>query len=453
LINVKTMQERVKQGTRLRRVVVGAFSAFVGKGTSLLVSLITLPITVRYLGPTQYGIWVTISSTVLMLGVLDLGIASTLTNYIAKANANQDQEAARSYYATAFYITTAIATCLSVVFYVVWHTISWGSLFGVHDPALAEKAGLCVGVAVLFFVFNLPLTLAARVLSGYQEVQISNYFAMAASLLQLAAILFGIAAHTGIVGLMMLFCGAVLTGNVALNVWLMVRSRPWIRPRISSMRRDMVQDLFGEGIRFFVLQLSGLVVFNSDNLVITHYLGSAEVTPYSVTSRLMSIAVTLHTLLIPVLWPTFSDAFHRGDMQWLRKTYRKVASLTLGSVVLMAVTFAIFGQWIIRLWATSAAVPSTALIWAMASWIIILAISTNQSCLLAATQRIGIQAVASSIAAVFNLAASIYLVQRMGTVGVVLATILSYLIFIIAPQAWEVQRILRGRYSKVEAAI
>jgi hypothetical protein len=35
----------------------------------------------------------------------------------------------------------------------------------------------------------------------------------------------------------------------------------------------------------------------------------------------------------------------------------------------------------------------------------------------------------------------------MGALGVILATIVSYLLFIIAPQEWEVRNILRGRYK------
>ncbi len=449
MLSTTAVRDYVKSRPRFRRLLHGALSAFAGKGTALLVSLITLPITIRYLGPVKYGIWATISTTVLMLGVLDLGIASTLTNYIAKANATEDREMARDYYATAFFISVGIAVMLAVLGYGIWVKVAWGQLFRVDDPVLVRQTALCVGIAVLFFLLNLPLTLAGRVLSGYQQIQIANYFAMVGSVLSLVAIVSGIKAHVTIVGLMMLFCSAVLTGNLSLNLWLVLRDRPWIRPRLSLVRFGLMRDLFGEGLRFFILQISGLVVFNSDMLVITHYLGAAEVTPYAVTSRLMSCAFALHTLLIPVLWPAFSDAFHRGDYAWLRRTYNRVASTTLIIVCSLAFAFAILGRWIIRFWATPAAIPSRPLLWSMAISVMVLAISTNQACLLAATQRIGLQAVTSSIAAGFNLLASIYLVRVLGSFGVVLATIASYLVFIIIPQGWEVRKILSGRYNDV----
>jgi O-antigen/teichoic acid export membrane protein len=50
------------------------------------------------------------------------------------------------------------------------------------------------------------------------------------------------------------------------------------------------------------------------------------------------------------------------------------------------------------------------------------------------------------VAAAANLVLSIVLVQQIGALGVIAATIVSYLLFVLAPQSWEVRRILKGRY-------
>lgn len=442
MISIRLFADWLRTRARLKTILHGALSAFAGKGTALLVNLITLPLTIRYLGRVEYGIWVTISSTVLLLGVLDLGIASTLTNYIAKANTTGDRKMASDYFATAFYVTVLVAGLLGSLGYLVWSRVAWGPLLGVQDPELARQATRCVAIAVLFFFLNLPLTLATRVFGGYQQIQVANYFAMLGSGLNLLSIVGGIKAHLSIVGLMVLFSCSMLASNFLLNFYLVIHDKPWLRPRLSSVRAEFVRNIFGDGLRFFVLQLSGLIVFNSDIFVITHFLGAGEVAPYAVSGRLMSFAVTLHTLLIPVFWPAFSDAFHRGDLTWVRRTYRRLVTYTVGAVSLLALIFAVSGRWIIQVWATKAAVPSQALLWSMAAWIVVLAISTNQACLLAATQRMGLQAITSTLAAIFNLVISVYLVQSMGAVGVVLGSIASYLLFVIGPQQWEVRRIL-----------
>jgi O-antigen/teichoic acid export membrane protein len=419
---------------------------------ALAVSVVTLPLMIHYLGRVEYGVWVTVSTTVVMLAVLDLGISSTLVNFIAKAYANDDPEIARQYYSTAFWITTLVSIAMIAVFAVIWRWINWGALFGLHDAILTTQASHCVIVSLGFFLLNLPLSLASKVLSGYQKIQVANYFSMINSVLGLIAIVGGILAHLSIVGLMISFCFAMLTGTLLLNAWLSFVSHPWIRPRFSAIRLNMTKELFGEGLLFFVLQIAGLVVFNSDNLVIMHYCGAGQVTPYSVTWRLMSYASMLHGLLIPVLWPAFADAYHRKDLRWVRVNYQRFMRATMAGVCIIAITLAVLGRWIIRIWATDAAVPSQGLLWAMCLWAIVLSLTTNQACLLAATQRVSLQALTSSMAAVLNLVLSIILVQHIGPIGAILATLISYLIFIVLPQHWEVRNILHGRYMSVPDA-
>jgi O-antigen/teichoic acid export membrane protein len=82
----------------------------------------------------------------------------------------------------------------------------------------------------------------------------------------------------------------------------------------------------------------------------------------------------------------------------------------------------------------------------MCVWVVIWVFCTNQSCLMGATFRVGKQAISSVLSAVVNLALSILWIKTMGTAGVILATIVSYLIFIVAVQSWEVRRILRGDF-------
>jgi O-antigen/teichoic acid export membrane protein len=121
--------------------------------------------------------------------------------------------------------------------------------------------------------------------------------------------------------------------------------------------------------------------------------------------------------------------------------------LTVSSAALL-LGFA--GRWIISVWAGKAAVPGSALLWGMCFLIVLLTITINQAALLAATQRLLLQAVCASLTAMLNLVLSVVLVHRLGPVGVLLATIVSYLLFVILPQTWEVRRTLSGRYLKVK---
>ena len=283
-------------------------------------------------------------------------------------------------------------------------------------------------------------------LIGYQQVHLANYFGMANGIGGLLAIVSTVALKGSLVTMMAAYCAATMVGSLSLNVWLLGWQRPWIRPLPRCFALGTVRTLFGQGILFFVLQLTGLVIFNSDNLVISHFLGAAEVTPYSIAWRMTSYAVLLQQLTVPSLWPVFTEAYGKGQIDWVRSTYEATTRRVLGAVSGAALLVGLFGRLVIRLWAGAAAVPRAELLWLMAGFAVLQATTTNQAVLLTATGRLRLEAIVGALAAIMNLWLSIVLVQRIGSVGVILATILSFLVFMVVPQEWEVRRVLEGRY-------
>jgi len=435
-----------KDDPRFARVLKGGLSGAVGKAMAVLVNVVSLPITIRYLGPTQYGFWVTISTTIMLFAVLDLGIANTLTNCISRAYAERSEEMAKRYYATAFWATSTIAVLLALASIAIWPRIDWGRLFGLSDPAVAREAGICAAIAFGYALLSLPLGLANKVMGGYQRVPVANMFAMLNSVLGLAAIILVVRMHGTVVYLMAAFCTAMLTGTILLNLWMGLRHEPRIRPSPGRVHLGAVREIMSHGMLFFILQLAGLAIFNTDNLIIAHFLGAGQVTPYSVTMRLVGYASMLQSLLVPSLWPAFSEAYVSHDLAWIRTAYRRIMRATVLTVIPTALFLGFAGRWIIGLWAGKAAVPGPVLLWGMCFWIVLLSITLNQGALLAATQQIHWQAIYSSLAAVLNLLLSIALVQHIGVNGVLLGTIISYVVFIIFPATWQIRRILQGRY-------
>lgn len=442
MYSIQRVRRRLSEDPRLARILHGGASALVSRGVALLVSAITLPLTIRYLGPLQYGIWITISTTVVMLAVMDLGIANTLTNLISRAYALDDRAAAQRYYATAFWTSTIISTVLGLASLVLWPHINWGHLFHLQDSVLIHEVSLCVAIALGFFLMSLPLNLVHRILSGYQQTQITNYFNLMSSILSLAAILSVIKLHGTLVMLMLVYSCSLLLGNVALNLWVTLWSRPWLIPSPRFIRRAVISDLMSSGMGFFVLQLAGIVVFNSDNLIITHYLGASDVTPYSVTWRLAGYAAVLQTAVLPSLWPAYSEAYARGDYDWVRRMFWNTVRIAMGAVTIAVLILAFFGQWLIRWYAGPAAVPTVWLLLAICSWTLLSAGMDLQACLLAAINRIKAQGILSVIAAALNVFLSIYLAKRLGSLGVILGTILSYVLIVVVPQTVIVWRAL-----------
>jgi O-antigen/teichoic acid export membrane protein len=430
---------------RTRRLFEAVGSAVVSKGVLVLANALSIPIAIRYLGAEQFGIWTTISTFLTMLLVLDLGVANSLTNFISEAYARDDREHASRYSTTALFVMSGFALLLGLIAWLIWPYLHWGEIFHVSSQAETPAVNHAVATALLIFLVDLPARLATKILGGYQELRTANLFAAAGGLGNLVTIVLVVHFRGGLVAMVAGSAAALVGTDLLCLLWLLIFHKPWLRPHLSHLDRGAARRMMQLGTEFFILQISGLIAFNSDNLVITHYLGPSAVAPYSIAWRLVGYAAIVQTLLTPALWPAFSEAFDRGDLVWVRKTFRRTMWITMGTALGFALLFAAAGRWIIRIWATQAAVPGEVLMLLMCIWILISTFMVNAATVLASSGETRLQAWCSLVSAAVNLALSIWLVKRIGSEGVILGTILSYLVVLVLPQTLVAWNVLQGK--------
>jgi O-antigen/teichoic acid export membrane protein len=436
-----------ERANRTRRLFEAVGSAILSKGVLVASNALSIPIAIRYLGPESFGIWTTISTFLAMLLVLDLGVANSLTNFISEAYARDDRQHASRYTTTALSVMTSIAVALGLAAWVLWPHLHWYAIFRLASRSDASVVSRAVAVALVIFLIDLPGRLAVKILGGYQELRTANVFATLGSIGNLISILLLVHFRAGLVAMVGGSAAALVGADLLCLGWLILFHKPWLRPRLEHLNRAAARRMMQLGTEFFMLQIAGLVVFNSDNLVVAHYLGPAQVAPYSVAWRLVGYAAIVQTLLIPALWPAFSEAFDRGDLPWIRRTFWRTMWITMGTALGFAVLFAIGGRWMIRIWATSAAVPGEMLMVLMCVWVLISTFMNNTATVLVSKGDTRMQAWCSAGAAVLNLGLSIWLVQRIGPVGVILGTVLSYLAVLVVPQTLQTWRVLYGTPS------
>lgn len=427
---------------RTKRLVISAASAVVNKGIMLIVNLVSVPIMVRYLGAELFGIWAILSTTLTLLLTFDLGVSSSLTNFISEAYAHDDKDFAGTYSTTAFGIMTGLSLLLGLLAWIIWPWLHWQQLFHLSSPAESSMVSRAAAGALGVLLLGMPASLGAKILGGYQELGISNAFAAAGGVLNLIGLLLLVWMHAGLAALTIASCGILVAINVVSVVWIWACHKPWLMPRFRHLTGDAARRLMGSGWKFFVLQIAALLSWGTDNFVITHYLGPAQVVPYNVTWRLAGYMMAAQALLTPSLWPAYSEAFVRGDIEWIRRTFRRTLLLTMSAAAVFAIVLALIGRQLIYLWASRVAVPSETLLLLMCLWILISTLMTSTVTILLAKGEVTLQVWCSITSALVNFALSIYLVQRMGAAGVILGTILAYLLILVVPQNWKVWKVL-----------
>ncbi len=418
---------------RLVSIVQGVVSGLGSRMVAIGVNLLSVPLTVGYLGPERYGVWALIGSLLAWVRLADLGIGNGLTNSLAAAFGADRPDDARAHVSTALAVLTAIAAVLAVMLAVAWPWLDWNGLLGVHSDLARAEVGPAILAAFAAFLFGFPLSVIGPAYNASQNGKLFNYWAMAGNLAGLLALVAVTQTQGGLVWLVVATSGIGLLVQAMSGIWLFVRAVPAMAPRLRSIRRASAGALLGVGVQFFLIQILALMVFEKDNLMVAHYLGAERVAPYSLTYSLFGLTSLIQTILFRYVWVAYSEAIARRDIDWVRRTFFMNFAFSLGSTAVAVVPLVFIARPFIKLWAGEAVVPPFDLVVWMAAWSMINAFCSPIACLQAAASHMKVQIAYSAVSAVVNVALSVYLVQRWGITGVIAATVISYALFICIP--------------------
>jgi O-antigen/teichoic acid export membrane protein len=421
----------------------GTASALIARVVAICVSVVSVPLSIGYLGGERYGAWVTIASVITFLSITDFGLASSLTNALGKAQAEDAHARGQRLVSSALLMLSLLAAGLLIIGIVFAPRIA-ALLF----PNLQSQVGQAeiipaVTIALSIFALSLPLVITSRILAAYQESARANLWNMAGSIGNLVALLAVIWFRGGLPWLVFGCFGFGLVSNIACAVWLFGFYKPWLRPNIAGIDPAFVKALFSDGWKFFVIGAGWMINWQTDNMVIAHFLGAGQVTPYAVTFSLFAIATGLQTLAYPNLWPAYTEAYAQGDFEWIRKTLRSNFKFSFFTTTAIVGFLTIFGSDIIRLWAGAAAVPPFSVVIWMALWRLMLSTLLVGSCLLNATGHLKGMTIYGTVTAVLNLILSILLAKTYGITGVIAATVIAFAAANYLPTFLEVRRVLQ----------
>jgi O-antigen/teichoic acid export membrane protein len=435
--------EAGRASERHRRVVLTAGSAAAAKAVSLAVSLISVPLTIRYLGLEQYGLWLAISSAISVFSFADLGIGNGLVNALSEAYGRGDRDAARRFVSGGAYLLLSVGLVILALFAAAYPWIPWARVFNVKSAAAMREAGPTVAALVVCFAANIPAGVVQRVQIAYQEGFASNLWQCAGSALGLLALLIAIHFHAGLPWLVLAMSGAPVLAALANSIAVFGWTHPWLRPRWRCVTRQATARVRNMGFLFLAQQLAMAIAFYSDNIVTAQVLGADAVPQYSVPFKLFSIPAIMLSFVLAPLWPAYAESRSRGEIAWLSRTFFRSLKWATTFSILAAIALILSAKPIVRVWAGPEIHPPASLLLGLAAWTIMAGAGSAIANLLNGLHIVRLQVIVGFSMALVNLPLSILLCRAIGVAGAIWGTVISYGLLALLPELICVPRILR----------
>lgn len=396
------------------------FASALIKGADTLVYLLLVPLTLGYLNPYEYGIWLTLNSLLMWINSFDIGLGSGLRNMLAISVAEGNKEKGRCYVSTTFFMLLFLTVAIFGLGYIAIDNVDWYRILNVETGTVSKLPEIIL-VSFLFFCTNFALRFIGNVFQALQLPAVNYFMSFSGHLLSLVVIFTLTKTIEGsLLWVAIAYSAAPPFVYLVCYPFVFFKLYPYLSPSYKYFRIEYVKDLLSLSVLFFVIQVMGIVLFSLSNVVISNLFGPDQVTPYNIAYRYFSILPMVFNLLLAPLWSAATDAYAKGELQWIKNSLRKLNKIILLAVIAILIMI-LFSDVFYRLWiGDGVAIPFSMTLY-MGVYMIILIWSLSYSAILNGIGILRLQTINIIVFAILFYPICTYFCKLYGTTGMVIA--------------------------------
>jgi O-antigen/teichoic acid export membrane protein len=414
-----------------RNYIFTLFSGFGGLGFTIVLNLISIPISLNYWKTERYGIWVLLTSVLLYLGMSNLGLNTAAQVLMAKNPVAGDKLKIlkRSLIILLFSVGT-----ISLGFVILnLFTRDWIYLIGKIPENLKDETFHACVVLIVFYLASIPFSLLSAVYTGFQKAYIDNMFGILLNVMNFIVLILIIILKGNLVLYSILWGASLLLFNLSKYLFFYFAILKKLPLETFHSNANTVVDteykrIFVTGIRFFFAGIAATIVWNTDMIVISNFLDIKSVAPYFVTFRLFNVVFGIIFQVCNAVMPLMAKEFGTNNWDWISRIYNNLLVLLaiFGGASWIGVI--LFFRDIITLWAGAANYAGLFMVTAFGAYSYLLSMVALNAGINSTFNYTSISPYIAWAEALIKLSFSIILVKIWGIGGVAVGTVLGSLL-------------------------
>lgn len=451
--NAKPSNDEVRVDRNRRRLARAGLTGLVtlaARGVTVLIGLVTLPLTSHYLGKERFGLWLTLSSFLTWITIADLGLSNSLINALSIADGTGDRERAQQAVASAFWMSLLVAIVLIVAVLIAAPLVNWPQIFNVVSTEARSEVTPALIVVLLFCALRLPASIIGCVYQGFQEGYVYQLWNGLSGLLGAAGLIVAIRAQAGLPWLAAAFLMSMLLADLLSAIYLFAFRRQWLLPRWKFFDWPQARWLLRQGSQFWVAQMSAVMMLQTSLLIVSVIFGANQSAGFGTTLRLFALIGAVQTAFVAPLWAAYGEAAARRDYAWLSLTFKRSVAISLIWSLPAAVAMFAAAPWLFKLLVTADVTADWHLRLAVMTTEVINSVARCVSTLLNGLGAVRSQAIFGPIGGAANLLLSWLLAKWIGVPGVAWATAICLSLFWLGVMGSDALTRLRSMHEEVE---
>lgn len=417
---------------------------------SILASLLLVPLTINYVNPTQYGIWLALSSIIGWVTFFDLGLGNGFRNKFAEAKAKGNILLAQQLVSTTYITISTIVFLVFIFIFIINLFLDWSSILNVSISYRQELSKVFI-IVILFTCVNMVANVFSSLLQADQKPGYTSVITAIGQYVSLLVIfLMGKFTEGSLLNMALFYSGIpCLIMLLASIIFFKFTSYKQYIPSFSKYNKKLIREIMGLGSQFFAIYLCLIAIFQVVNLVITREIGPLGVTQYNIANRYFNIIYMLINILVTPFWSAFTDAYTKKDFVWMKSMVKKL-QFCWYALIFVGLCMLVVSPIFYELWIGDSVYIPISLSCAMLFLAINQSLGTIYMYLINGIGTVRIQLITYVIFAVISWPLFTFSAKLFGLNGIVLVPALVYLVQGILAKS-QVSKIIKGTASGIWA--
>ncbi len=400
------------------------------KIANIAISILSVPLLLKYLGQSDYGVWLTIGSIVSWVTLLDLGLGNGLQNIISKSLTQNDVKTVKMQIATTY---ATLGTVMLVICLLLIILIFVAKVLGlVNSMSFDSVFFVVIVISLSSLSAQLILKLALTVLFANQktaQIDIVNFV--------ITSVCFGLVfiSYKLSLSISSLLSVSLINGLVPIIIltistyYIFYIKYKELKPSLRDIDITKSKEIVVTGGYFFIFQLFGLVMYSTDNIIISKFLNSNMVVDYNISIKYFSLLNFPIGILIMPYWATVASAYHNKEFNWIKKSIKQLFIL-YGLVVVFGIMMLLAAPLVYGYWLNSKTVIiSFGISFLTLIYTLLTSLCSISNTIVNSSGKLKLLSYTSVVLLVLNVPLSILFVKYLKIEGVLLANIICWFIF------------------------
>ncbi|WP_294229370.1 hypothetical protein [uncultured Chryseobacterium sp.] len=416
---IKIIKSRFGNSSGLSKTVFkSAFHLIIVRVFSILVGLAIIPLSLAYIGKIQYGFWLIISSVVGWLAFFDLGISNGLRNKLSESIAKGNFSLAKQFVSTSYAFVTYISFAIVVLSIPLIFIFDLRSFLNVKD---IENSIFTWSLIIVLVSFGLQFILnnLNSILFSYHKSDLVGLIGFLGQLLILVLLLIvKFFVKPNLIILIIIISYSPILVNILFSIFLYRSLLFNVKPSFRFINFENFKNIFNMSWAFFIVQTGAMILYQTDNIIISKLFGAQYVTDFNLIYKLFSFISMICFIFMTPYWSAYTEAWTKLDFKWMQKNLILIRRIWL-IFLFMAVGLFFFVDFIVDIWVGNKVHISKSVSFAMMIYIISLTFQASHNYIINGIGKLKLQVYLMVFCILFNIPMSYYLGKTYGLEGVI----------------------------------